>query len=219
MLVGVCVAALCAVVGILRRRVWGAYGFALLLALSILLMLFFAVTGQTSGSFLQTLIAIVLYTLIGCLYVLAGLTLKVEGAKMGSPIPWIIIIVVLFAPFTIFRTVNVPDDSMKDSLLLGDSLLINRFSPSHYSAGEIVAFQSPQDHTQIGVARIVAPQPDGYELKGDAPGSPKVVVNASQIIGKPALILDSLSVDPADAKSKELTHPLVHRWERVFKPL
>jgi len=201
MLLGVCLVSLFAAFGILLRRVWSAFGFALLLALSILAMLFFAITGQNSGTFGQILVSVVLYTGVAGLFVLAGLSLKVEGAKRGTPIPWILIALLFSGPFTYYRPVSVSTNALAPALLPGDFLLVDRFA--HPAVGEIVAFHNKGE---IALGRIAAsPSPNKYEVPGFGE------IAASEIVGRPKFIYDSLEGDA--------THAPIRRWGRVFKAL
>ncbi len=204
MLLGVCLVAILAAVGILLRRVWSAYGFALLLALSIVAMLFFALTGQNAGSFLQILVSLVLYSAVALLFVLAGLSLKVAGARMGTPIPWILIALLFSGPFLYYRPVSVSTNTLAPALLPGDFVLVDRFA--HPATGDIVAFHDPKDKQQIAIGRIAASQASNqYQVTGFGN------IAAADIIGRPKFIYDSLEGDA--------THPPLRRWDRIFKPL
>jgi len=201
MLLGACLVAILAAVGILLRRVWSAYGFALLLALSILAMLIFAIIGQNSGSFGQILVSVVLYSLVAGLFVLAGLSLKVEGAKKGTPIPWIVIALLFSGPFLYYRPASVSTNALAPVLLSGDFLLVDRFA--HPAVGEIIAFHSKG---QIALGKIASsPSPNKYEVSGYGE------ISAGDIVGRPKFIYDSLEGDA--------THAPIRRWDRVFKAL
>jgi len=238
MLLGVCLVSLLAALGILLRRVWSAFGFALLLALSILAMLFFAVAGQSSGSLLQILVGVVLYSGVAGLFVLAGLSLKVAGATRGTPLPWILIALCFSVPFILYRPVSVLNGAMENTLLTGDFLLIDRFSGTHPALGDMVALHNPKDRRQILIRRVAAVPggivngsvlpPNKYYVLGDAPA--KSIdsrnfgfIDAADIIGKPKFIYDSLAPDPADVNAQSdialPTHPPIRRWDRVFKAL
>jgi hypothetical protein len=201
MLLGVCLVSVFAAFGILLRRVWSAFGFALLLALAILAMLFFAITGQNSGSFGQILVSVVLYSGVAGLFLLAGLSLRVEGAKKGSPIPWILIALLFSGPFIYYRPVSVSSDALAPALLSGDFLLVDRFA--HPAVGEIIAFRSKG---QIALGRITAaPSPNKYEVPGFGE------IATGDIVGRPKFIYDSLEGDA--------THAPIRRWDRVFRAL
>jgi len=201
MLLGVCLVSLFAAFGILLRRVWSAFGFALLLALSILAMLIFAIIGQNSGSFGQVLVSVFLYSAVAGLFVLAGLSLRVEGAKTGSPIPWILIALLFSGPFLYYRPVSVSTDALAPALLSGDFLLVDRFA--HPAVGEVIAFHSKG---QIALGRISAsPSQNKYEVPGYGE------ISGGDIVGRPKFIYDSLEGDA--------THVPIRRWDRVFKAL
>jgi signal peptidase I len=238
MLLGVCMVSLLAAGGIFLRRVWSAWGFAMLLACAILAMLFFAITGQNSGSILQVLISMGLYGGVACLFVLAGLSLKVEGAKMGTPVPWILIALFFSVPFILYVPVSVPNGAMENTLLPGDFLLVDRFSSAHVAMGDLLAFHDPKDSQQILIRRVAGVPgsvvngsviPNGkYYVLGDAPANSTDsrnfgLVDAGAIVGKPKFIYDSLAPDPADLNAQSglamPTHPPTRRWERVFKAL
>ena len=154
MLLGICFAALLSAFGMLRRRAWSAYGFAFLLALSMLAVLYFAVTGQSSGGFLQVSIGLIIYFGIAVLFFMAGLGLSLTGAKRGTPVPWILMALLFSVPFLFFRPMSLPTGSMEDTLLIGDFLLVDRFA-THPAFGDIVVFHYPLDRVQIYAKRVV----------------------------------------------------------------
>jgi signal peptidase I len=154
MLLGVCLAALLSAIGILRRRVWGAYGFAGLLILSMLVILFLAITGN-AGTLLQTLISSIFYAGLAIIFLLAGHSLAQTGAKRGTPVPWIALLILFAAPFALYRPVSVSSDDMENTLLPGDFLLVDRSSAGPLTFGEMVAFHHPLDRGQILVRRVI----------------------------------------------------------------
>lgn len=155
MLLGICLAALLAAAGLLQRKAWAGYGFASLAILSILANLFFAVTGQNAGSFIQVLIGVVLYGGLAGLFLLAGHMLSLTGAKRGTPIPWLLLAALFFLPFVVFQQITMPSNAMEDTLLVGDFLLVDRSGLPHPAAGDLVAFHFPLDRTHLLVRRIV----------------------------------------------------------------
>jgi signal peptidase I len=245
MLLGVCAAALLSAAGILLRRVWSAYGFALILILAMLALILFALTGQSSAGFLQILVGLLLYTIVAGLFVLAGLSLGAAGAKRGTPIPWILIALIFSVPFILYRPVSIDNNAMENTLLAGDFILVDRFSGTHPAHSDLVAFHNPKDRQQISVMRVkglpgdriadgsIVP-PDHYYVLGDnldhsIDSRTWGFLNAGDIIGQPKFIYDSLAPDPADLKpttptSSQLsitdpTHPPLRRWERIFKTI
>ena len=211
MLLGVCAVSILAAVGILLRRVWSAYGFALLLALAILALVFFAVTGQSSGSFLQILVGVLLYSAIAGLFVLAGLSLKVAGAKQGTPIPWILIALLFSLPFVFYRPVSIANNAVAPVLLSGDFILADRFA--HPVAGDLIAFRNPRNKQQISVGRMTGSAgTNQYNVAGFG------LIDAGDVVGKPKFIYDSLADDPTDDPALPV-HAPIRRWDRVFKAL
>ena len=154
MLLGVSFTALLSAVGMLQRKAWSAWGITMLLALSIVAMLGFAITGQSAASFLQMLVGLVLYAGLGALFLLAGHMLSLTGAKRGTPIPWILIAAAFSLPFLFFKQITVPSNAMEDTLLIGDFVLVDRLSNARPGFGEIVAFPFPLDKKLILVRRV-----------------------------------------------------------------
>lgn len=154
MLFGISFVALLSAICMLLRQAWGAWGFALLLVLSILAMVFFALTGQSAGSFLQIAIGLSIYFGIAVLFFFAGLGLHLSGSKDGSPIPWVLLALLLSVPFIFFRPVSIPNASMENALQPGDFLLVDRFD-THPKFGDIIAFHYPLDRTQTFAERVV----------------------------------------------------------------
>ena len=155
MLLGFCFAALLSAMGMLLRRAWDAWGFSLLLVCSIIAILLLAITGQSTGGFLQTVISLSIYAGLAALFFFAGLGLSLSGAKRGTPIPWILLALAFSVPFLVFRPATVPSVAMENTIMMGDFLLIDRFAGSHPAFGELIAFHYPLDKTQILVRRVV----------------------------------------------------------------
>ncbi len=155
MLLGISFAALFSAVRMLQRRAWGAYGFALLLILSLLTILFLAVTGRSAGGFLQIMIGAIIYAGIAGLFLLAGHSLALTGAKRGTPIPWILMALIFSVPFVLYRPTSVVNGSMEDTLLTGDFLLVGRLSGTQVAFGDLVAFHYPLDRSQVFVKRVI----------------------------------------------------------------
>ncbi len=154
MLFAISFVALLSAICMLLRQAWGAWGFAILLVLSMLAIFFFAITGQSAGGFAQVAIGLIIYFGIAVLFFFAGLGLHLSGAKHGSPIPWILLALLLSVPFIFFRPISIPNNSMENTLQPGDFLLIDRFQ-THPKLGDLIAFHYPLDRSEILTRRVV----------------------------------------------------------------
>jgi signal peptidase I len=155
-------------VGILRRRVWSAYGLALYsfaqLIVVALLVLFRA---GNEGPGARELVASVLVTCVfGSLFVLAGRSLRQTGAARGRALPWILVSVLFTLPFLFIRAFAMPSGSMQNTLLIGDRFLVQRF-PKHAPAlGELIVFALPVDRNQLSVKRVIGLPGDRIRIMG-----------------------------------------------------
>lgn len=154
MLFGISFVALLSAVCMLFRLAWGAWGFSLLLVLSIIAMAFFAVTGQSAGNFIQMAISLSIYFGIAVLFFFAGLGLHLSGGRDGSPIPWVVLALALSVPFIFFKPMSIPNGSMEKTLEAGDFLLVDRFD-THPKFGDIVVFRYPLDRSQTFAKRVL----------------------------------------------------------------
>ena len=100
-------------IGILRRRVWSAYGFVLYLLTQIVLLallLYRHVTpelaelGILGGAFMVVLIPLFLF---------AGRSLAATQSQRGSALPWIIVSAVTCLPFLFVQAFMIPTGSME----------------------------------------------------------------------------------------------------------
>lgn len=145
---------LAAGIGILRRRVWSAYGFALFeLAQVVVSPILLSRTGTASR-------ATVLFTIgfnagLAALFFFTGRTLAASGAVRGRAIPWIAIAAVISLPFLFVQAFMIPSGGMEDTLLIGDRILTRVFPAVRPSRGEIVVFRYPMDRRQTYVKRVI----------------------------------------------------------------
>jgi hypothetical protein len=144
---------LCAGIGILCNRVWGAYGFAAyffaqpLLLVVILLRPWYA-TGRVPKIIVTELASLGL----GILFLLAGRSLAVSGAARGRAWPWIVATTVFTAPVFFFYDF-VATGSMQNTL-----------SPA--TRGQIVLFISPTERSEVLVKRVIAVPGDHLRIAG-----------------------------------------------------
>ncbi len=145
---------LAAGVGILRKRVWNAYGFALFESAqlaAIPLVLLRAGTGLTA----QRVVSAVLTLALVSLFFLAGRSLERAGAERGWMFPWVAVAVLSTVPLIFVEALVIPSGAMEDTLLIGDRILtrvLPRVAPKY---GDMVVFRYPIDRRQIFVKRVI----------------------------------------------------------------
>jgi signal peptidase I len=141
-------------IGILRRRVWSAYGFALFeLAQLGVPLLVSSRAGTVPKSQLALTVGVnLVFTL---LFFLAGRKLAASGAQQGSRLLWITVCCVFTLPLFFFRALVMPSGSMEDTLLIGDHMLTRVFPRVQPARGDIVVFHYPIDPRQTLVKRVI----------------------------------------------------------------
>ncbi len=155
MLVVFALVPLAAGIGILRQRVWSAYGLALFelgqLVLTPLIL--------RQGSIIpngQIILTIVLNILLIGMFFLAGKALASTcSAKRGSPLAWIALACLFTVPLLFVRAFAMPSGSMEDTLLIGDRFFARVFPRVTPAEGEIVVFHYPLDRRQIFTKRVI----------------------------------------------------------------
>jgi len=148
---------LCAGIGILRHRVWSAYGFAMILFAQLLLLPIILLRhGYSTGHVIQMFLLALISLLLGTLFLSAGRSLAVSGAARGRAFPWIVVAALSIAPFFFVQTFVIPGGSMEGTLLPGDRILATTFSPRHPERGKLLLFLSPEDRSLVLVKRVIA---------------------------------------------------------------
>jgi signal peptidase I len=156
---------LAAGIGILRKSVWSAYGFALFeLAQLAVTPILLSRTGTVPKS--QLLFAVGLDAVLAVLFYLAGRTLAASGGRRGRAAPWIVIACLCTLPFVFVQAFIVPSAGMEDTLLIGDRVLTRVFPKGHLSQGDIVVFHYPIDRRQAFVKRVIGVQGDRVRIAG-----------------------------------------------------
>src|SRR5690242_15473190 len=146
----------CSAIGIMRRRVWSAYGFALfLLVQPIVVTLSQLRPGGLAGAPPGITGAIVWTVLLGSLFLLAGKSLAIAGAEPGRRFAWIAVSALVFVPFFFVRPYMIPTGAMEDTLLIGDRILVQHFPRPSLGRGDMVVFAYPIDRHQTFVKRII----------------------------------------------------------------
>jgi signal peptidase I len=111
-----------------------------------------------------------------------------------------IVLVVAFACYFLFiRMVRVPTGSMKNTILPGDRIAMNRWV-GEIHRGDIVMFKFPQDPATRFVSRVIGLPGETIELRGT-----RVYINGQELAEKRALVKSQAPEDPAplEASSSE----------------
>lgn len=140
-------------VGILRKRIWSAYGFALFalgqLAVVPLIQLH---TSLTNGPIAFSIVSNIAFA---ALFFLAGRSLARSGARSGSAVPWIVVTCLFTLPFIFVEAFVIPSGGMEDTLLIGDRIVARVFPRVSPARGDIVVFRYPIDRQQIFIKRVI----------------------------------------------------------------
>ena len=148
---------LCAGVGILRKRVWSAYGFAtFILAQLLVFPVILLRPGSWTGRAHQIVFTVVCSLLLGILYLFSGRSLAASGGVRGKAFPWIIAAALATIPLFFVQTFEIPGSSMEETLLPGDRILAQTFPRPHPQRGKMVIFLSPQDRSIDLIKRVIA---------------------------------------------------------------
>jgi signal peptidase I len=141
-------------IGILRKRIWSAYGFALF-ELGQLTIPLLVASRATAMSKSQIGLTVGLNLFFAVLFFLAGRKLASEGARPGPRISWIAVCCVFTIPLFFFRAFVMPSGGMEDTLLIGDRMLTRVFPRVEPARGDIVVFHYPADRRQTFVKRVI----------------------------------------------------------------
>ncbi len=150
-------------IGILRRRVWAAYGFALYLFGQVLLL---PIVLRSSGGMPGRAIALTvgLNVVLIVLFAAAGRSLSSSGAKHGYPAVWIVITLLFTLPLLFVRAFLVPSGGMENTLLRGDRILVRVLPHVQPRDGEIILFRYPLDRRQIYLKRVIGKPGDRIRI-------------------------------------------------------
>jgi signal peptidase I len=149
--------------GILRKRVWSAYGIALFELAQLAVMLLTARTGAMPAS--QLVFTIGLNGALALLFFLAGRSLAASGGVRGLVFPWIAICCLFTLPLLFVRAYVIPSGGMEDTLLIGDRILTRVFPRVRPARGDIVVFHYPPDRRQTFVKRVIGVPGDRIRIK------------------------------------------------------
>jgi hypothetical protein len=132
-------------IGIVRKRVWSAYGFAVFLLSQLVVAFLLIARKPGAASDLPTLVAgIVLGLLLSALLFAAGRSMGKDGAPRGHATPWIVLAALATLPAFFIQAFVIPTGSMEDTLLIGDRVIVQRFPRPKVARGELIVLASPQ---------------------------------------------------------------------------
>jgi signal peptidase I len=177
-------------IGILRRRVWSAWGFALYTLAQLLPVAF--VLARTSGGTSPpgAVAAVVLAALLVPLFFFAGRSLKCTGARRGRAWLWIAASAVSGLSAFFVQAFVVPTPTMEDTLLAGDRILVQRFPQPHLMRGDLIVFRYPIDPRQTFVKRVIGIPGDRIRISG------KVVYRNDAVLKEPYAAHKTDYIDP-----------------------
>jgi signal peptidase I len=158
---------LIAAIGIVRRRVWSAYGFAVyllaqLLLVPVVLLWSRAPRPPSAGILVQTAVSVALIAL----FAFAGRSLAAAGSPRGWAWPWIAFSVLIVIPLFFVQPFVIPTAAMEETLLVGDRILVQYFPKPGIERGEIIAFIYPVDRSQSYVKRVIGVPGDHIKIVG-----------------------------------------------------
>lgn len=156
-------------IGIMRRRVWSAYGLAVYFFAQLLVL---TLNQFRPGGWAATppgLIGSAAWTLVvGSLFLLAGRSLAIAGAERGRTFPWIVFSALVTVPFFFVRPYMIPTGAMENTLLIGDRILAQHFPKPTLERGDMVVFLYPVDRRQSFVKRVIGVPGDRIRISGKA---------------------------------------------------
>ena len=153
----VAIVPLAAGIGILRKRVWSAYGLATIYFAQLLLLpVMLSRPGHYTGQIFKAAFSVLFSLLFGILFLAAGRSLAASGAARGRAVPWIAIAALGIAPFFFVQPFEIPGGSMEGTLLPGDRILAMTFPLQPPERGKMALFVSPQDRGIVLIKRVIA---------------------------------------------------------------
>jgi signal peptidase I len=143
-------------IGITRRRVWSAWGFALYILAQLAILPVILLRSRNSDAVLGAIAVSAFFSLaVGILFLFAGRAMKAAGATPGHALPWIAVSALVTVPLLFVEAFVIPTGAMEDTLLVGDRILVQRFPGPRPEFGEIMALIYPIDRKQTFIKRIV----------------------------------------------------------------
>lgn len=152
-------------IGILRRRVWSAYGFAVFEAAQLLLLLIVLLRdGPESFPKQQVILLLAIDSFVISLFWLAGRSLSKAGGTRGWAWRWMTVSACCTVPLLFLQAFVIPTGAMENTLLIGDHVFVQTFPRPAVHRGDIVAFFYPIDRKQKFIKRVIGVPGDRIRL-------------------------------------------------------
>lgn len=174
-------------IGIIRRKFWSAYGFAVYLLAQLVPVLMRLRDSSAPPELLSTIATSVV---ISALFVAAGRSLQRVGASSGPVIPWVAAALFVSVPYFFIRPFVIPTGAMEDTILIGDRIFVRTFPAPELNRGDIVTFIYPVDRKQNFVKRIIGIEGDRIRI------SNKVLFRNGVAVKEPYAVHKTSYVDP-----------------------
>jgi signal peptidase I len=147
---------LAAGIGILRKRVWSAWGYALFQFGQLLLVPVVLLRSPGGTQSNLTIIGTAAFgVLVAVLFLLAGRSMNRAGWSRGLASPWIAITALATVPFLFVQPFVTPTGAMENTLLIGDHILVRRLPRPTPARGMMVAFWYPVNRQEVFVKRVI----------------------------------------------------------------
>lgn len=145
---------LAAGIGILRKRVWSAFGLVVYMLAQLILLPVVLIRNPSETNLWQA-VGTFLWTLVfGSLFLAAGRSLANSGATRGHATPWVLVSALVVLPLMCFEPMGITTGSMENTLLIGDRVMVQRIPRPTVQRGDLVVFRHPEDG-QMYVKRAV----------------------------------------------------------------
>jgi len=140
-------------IGIMRRRVWSAYGYGLYQLAQLLLILI--LLSRSAMTVAEAALSVVFQLAIALVFFLAGRSLAAAGGRRGWAWPWIVVSALMTLPFLFVQPFSIPSAGMADTLLIGDRVLVQRFPSRSPERGDVTVFIYPRNRSEVYVKRVI----------------------------------------------------------------
>lgn len=141
-------------ISILRKRIWGAYGFALFTVAQVAITPILALRAPAVSG-VQIAASGAIDAALAVLFYLAGRSLAAAGAKRGWLWPWIAAACLFTVPLFFVEAFVMPSGSMENTLLIGDRMFVRVIPRGSPARGSIIVFHYPIDPHQIYIKRVI----------------------------------------------------------------